>query len=357
MRVLARECKNRGVDIVLRASPEKLVTGKAGEITGISAEKDGGSFTIETRSVVIATGGFGGNKEMLKKYCPKYHGSMRISGLPNRGEGLMMATGAGAATEGLGIIMIGGPVSGQAGKMVLGEGPDAVPVQMTFISGEPSVVWVNKKGRRFIDETASFNYYESVNALIQQPECVSFALFDAGVVRSISDNGLSNVPSGFEFGERQRNRLPGGLEKVLKAQADKGVIKISGSWDEIADWIGANRAVMKATIEEYNADCDRGYDAVFAKDRIYLRPLRTPPYYAIKSGATMLNTIGGIKVNENMEVLDKNYNPIPGLFAAGVDVGGWSSDTYCADLPGTAFGFAINSGRIAGENASKYISG
>jgi fumarate reductase flavoprotein subunit len=253
--------------------------------------------------------------------------------------------------------MIGGPVSGQAGKMVLGEEPDAVPIQMTFITGEPSVVWVNKKGRRYIDETASFNYYESVNVLVQQPECASFALFDAAIVRSITENGLSNVPSGFEFGERQRNRLPDGLEDLLQSQADKGVIKISDSWDDIANWIGADRTVLKATIEEYNAGCDRGYDPVFAKDRTYLQPLRLPPYYAVKSGATMLNTIGGIKVNENMEVLDKDDNPIPGLFAAGVDVGGWSSDTYCADLPGTAFGFAINSGRIAGGNAWKYIRG
>jgi fumarate reductase flavoprotein subunit len=355
MKVLAAECKKRGVDIILGGSAGKLLTGEKGRITGVSAEKDGESFIINTRSVVIATGGFGGNKELLKKHCPKYSENIRLSGMPNQGEGLMLAMDAGAATEGLGIIMIGGPVSGQSGKMILGEEPDSVPIQMTFITGEPSVVWVNKKGRRYIDETVSFNYYESVNALVQQPECASFALFDAAIVRSITENGLGNVPSGFEFGERQRNRLPAGLEGLLQTQADKGIIKISDSWDDIADWIGADRAVLKATIEEYNNGCDHGYDAVFAKDRMYLQPLRTPPYYAVKSGATMLNTIGGIKVNENMEVLDKDYNPIPGLFAAGVDVGGWSSDTYCADLPGTAFGFAINSGRIAGENAGKYI--
>lgn len=66
--------------------------------------------------------------------------------------------------------------------------------------------------------------------------------------------------------------------------------------------------------------------------------------------------MGGIKINENMEVLDKQHRAIPGLYCAGVDAGGWISDTYCTVLPGTAFGFALNSGRIAGERASGFIS-
>ena len=71
----------------------------------------------------------------------------------------------------------------------------------------------------------------------------------------------------------------------------------------------------------------------------------------------MMNTMGGIKINERMEIIDNQHNTIPGLYAAGVDTGGWVSDTYRSILPGTAFGFALNSGRIAGENAVKYASG
>jgi fumarate reductase flavoprotein subunit len=79
--------------------------------------------------------------------------------------------------------------------------------------------------------------------------------------------------------------------------------------------------------------------------------LRTAPYYAIKCNLDYLDTIGGIKINERMEVIDNRNKPIPGLYAAGIDAGGWEGDTYCARLAGTTFGFAINSGRIAGENA------
>ena len=109
---------------------------------------------------------------------------------------------------------------------------------------------------------------------------------------------------------------------------------------------------LRNTIDEYNTACDQGFDPVFNKDRKYLLPLRTAPYYAIKFESVLLNTFGGIKINEKMEVVDNEDNPIPGLYAAGVDTGGWVSQTYCVTLPGMAFGFAINSGRIAGENAT-----
>ena len=93
---------------------------------------------------------------------------------------------------------------------------------------------------------------------------------------------------------------------------------------------------------------------IFVKDRRYLVPLRTAPYYAIKCHGNLMNTIGGIKINEHMEVMGKQGHPVPGLFAAGVDTGGWESETCCAILSGSAFGFAVNSGRIAGENANTY---
>ena len=103
--------------------------------------------------------------------------------------------------------------------------------------------------------------------------------------------------------------------------------------------------------------CDKGFDPLFAKDYKYMVPLRTPPYYAIKSNSDFLDTIGGIKINEHMEVLDKKDNPIPGLYAAGVAAGGWQGDTYCVILSGAASGFAINSGRIAAENTIKFSRG
>jgi len=147
------------------------------------------------------------------------------------------------------------------------------------------------------------------------------------------------------------------VDKELRLQVDKGRVKISDAWDEIAKWIGVAPEVLKSTIDEYNSSCDRGYDEIFVKDRRYLLPLCTPPYYAIQCCLNLLTTHGGIKVNHHMEVLNHQDSPIKGLYAAGVETGGTDSDTYNVNLTGHSFSFTINSGRIAGESATRYVLG
>ena len=119
------------------------------------------------------------------------------------------------------------------------------------------------------------------------------------------------------------------------------------------DGIGPD--IMKATINEYNSCCDRGHDESFAKEAKYLQALHTPPYHAVRCYPRFSTTIGGIKINHRMEVLNHTNEPIPGLYAGGDAAGGWEHDTYNVMLSGFAFGFALNSGRIAGENAASYI--
>jgi len=133
-------------------------------------------------------------------------------------------------------------------------------------------------------------------------------------------------------------------------------LKMADTLDEIAEWIGADPEVLKKTIEEYNTDCDRGCDSLFAKDRKYMVPLRKPPYYAVKANSDFLDTCGGLKVNENMEVINKKDEKIPGLYAAGVIAGGWHGDTYNVILSGAMSGFAFNSGRIAAESVVKVLN-
>jgi len=84
--------------------------------------------------------------------------------------------------------------------------------------------------------------------------------------------------------------------------------------------------------------------------------VRTPPYYAVRGHVALCDAYGGIKINENMEVLDAEDKPIPGLYAAGSTTGCWESESYCYRLTGHLVGFALNSGRIAGESAARYLS-
>jgi len=355
VKVLTKECQKLGVEILTRTPAKKILIGANGGVSGVLAEREGKEFTITTASVVIGTGGYSGNKELLKKYCPDYRDNMKCDGVLHTGDGLLMAMEVGAATEGLGLLLLSGPQIPQAVAMKIGSYADGVPEPLMAIALEPNTVWVNKRGQRFIDEGTSYHHFESSNAVNRQPGNLCYTLLDSLLVQTMSEKGLI-IGLGRHTVE-ERTKMPG-LAAELRVLADKGWVKIADSWDGIADWIGADPEVLKATVEEYNAACDRGHDPIFAKDRVLLVPLRTPPYYAIRSNSDFLDTIGGIKINEHMEVLDKQGNPIPGLYAGGVTTGGWQEGTYCDMLSGTASGFALNSGRIAGENAvKKFASG
>ncbi len=353
VRVLAQECRKLGVEVLTRTPARKILLGPNGEVTGVLAEKEEKEFTITTGSVIIGTGGYSGNKELLKKYCPDYRDNMKCDGVLHTGDGLLMAMEIGAATEGLGLLLLSGPQIPQAVSLKVGiVSEDGVPEPLMAIALEPNTVWVNKNGERFVDEGTSYHHFTSSNAVNRQPANLCYTLLDSSLVQTMARIGL--IIGQGRHTMAQRSAMPG-LEKELRLKEKPGWVKIADSWDVIADWIGCALETLKATIEEYNAACDGGHDPIFAKDRALLVPLRTPPYYAIRANSDFLDTIGGIKINERMEVLDKQDNPIPGLYAGGVTTGGWQADTYCDILSGTTSGFALSSGRIAAENAVKYV--
>jgi fumarate reductase flavoprotein subunit len=340
IKVLTDNCKDLGVQIYCQTNVKKLLIDGKGKVSGVIAASENNEHIIKAKSVIIGTGGYGGNKKLLKKYCSFYTQNMRCHGLPHMGDGLMMTLEAGAATEGLGILHMGGP--------------DYIGSRLVRVVGwEPYNLWINNLGERFTDEASALKKFESVNTLLQQPDSMCYVLFDENIKRSFEENG---VIIGTGLVVLPHTKIPQ-IVQELKVEAKKGLLKIAESWDGIAQWAGINPQVLNATVNEYNSFCDKGHDDLFAKDRRYLLALRTPPYYALKCYPGFLNTIGGIKINHRMEVLDRDHNCIPGLYAGGNDTGGWESDTYNVELAGAALGFAINSGRIAGENAAEYVLG
>jgi fumarate reductase flavoprotein subunit len=368
MRVLARECKKRGIEIRTHTPAKKITCAKNGQVIGVLAVGPDNELNITTKSVIIATGGYAGNKEMLTKYCAYYNPDVMLNhGVRhNTGDGIQMATDIGAATAGLGHIMFHGPHAPSfampAGNIIINPGPNETYVRISDVAWEPETLWVNKRGRRYHDEGFNLSSFASATVTAQQPDGIMFCLFDESIKQNIEEQGLRRLAA---YGGMQMRKgsigawtpLPG-LGKGLKEIATKhsNWIKISDNWLEIANWIGANPEMLKKTIEEYNSACDKGFDPTFCKDKRYLLPLRTPPYYAILAQAMICDAIGGVKINENMEVVKANDDPIPGLFAAGSTTGCWESDNYCYELTGHLLGFALNSGRIAGENAVKYLS-
>jgi fumarate reductase flavoprotein subunit len=364
MKALRDNCEKMGVKILTFMPAKKILRDGKGKIGGVVAESKQGEVTISTKSVIVATGGYGNNREMLKKHLPNYHDTMTYDGPPsNTGDGIQMAAEIGAAMAGLGTANLHGPFirskSDSHAMKMDAKGMDGSPLRITlwFLAWEPEMIWVNKFGRRFIDEGYQLAFFAFGNAVALQPDGSTYTLFDQTTLKKVEKEGLIRPGAA-----AHANWLPvsaatplPGLEREVHKQADKGELKISNSWDAIAAWMGAAPAVLKATIEEYNAACDDKRDVIFAKDRRYLLPLRTPPFYAVKGHLGLCDTYGGIKINEHMEALDAGDNPIPGLYAAGTTAGCWESESYCYRLTGHLVGFALNSGRIAGENAVRYL--
>ena len=107
------------------------------------------------------------------------------------------------------------------------------------------------------------------------------------------------------------------------------------------------------TVKKYNQHCAENYDESFGKSRRYLIPL-TGKLYAYRLNCGAYGSLGGIKINHNYEVITEDYEVIPGLYAAGTDVCDIYNGTYYYEFPGNTMGFAINSGRMAGENAARF---
>ena len=342
IKTFMKDCEQSGVEVFFKTSASKIILDKAGKVSEVIAKTGNKEITIKTKTVVIATGGYGGSNKLIKKYNPAFNlSNVKINMLKNMhdGDGLRMAFEIGADNDGLGKLILHGPTTEARGAFGL--------------AIEANSVWVNKNGERFMQESASFSPFESCNGLLRQPEQVCFSIFDEALLRYSLKNGLERP---FQSSLHSRGILIR-WDEELKKEAAKGKVMISDSWDEIAKWMGVKPVILKATMDEYNACCDKGHDDQYVKNPKNLKALRTPPYYAVKCVPGILSTFGGIKTNYRMEVIDKAGNPIKGLYAAGNDAsGGFCGATYNVRLAGAGCGFAFNSGRIAGENALNYIS-
>jgi fumarate reductase flavoprotein subunit len=140
------------------------------------------------------------------------------------------------------------------------------------------------------------------------------------------------------------------LQTELDQDVTDGIGWKGDSIEDLAKATGLDPAVLATTVSDYNAACDKEDDPLFFKPAKFLRPVATAPFYAINMAPSLLVSCGGIRVNGNLQVTDKDYTPISGLYAVGMEASGLYGDTYNLDVPGTANGFAHASGRVAARH-------
>jgi fumarate reductase flavoprotein subunit len=339
VRILTEKAKQLGVKLLLQ-TPVRQILKEGNRVVGVVAEDQSGEpVEIRSKAVVVCTGGFGNNTEMIKKYTGYEWGkdlsSFRIPGMD--GDGMRMAWEVGAAATDITMELI---------YMMPGEFDPA----LGEVFRQPHLM-VNLLGERFMNEEIMPNTTFTGNALACQKNKTGFLIFDEAIKKHMETAGLDFISVVFPFTKANN------FDALLKGHLDKGFkeIFVADTIEELAAKTGIDPEGLKGTVEEYNGFCEKGHDAVFNKRYDLLRPVGTGPFYAGRFLPGAYGSVGGIKINHKTEVLSKQWKTIPGLYAAGTDACSIYGDSYVFILPGNTMGFAINSGRIAGENAAAYV--
>lgn len=331
-----------GVTFLLE-TPGVEILKENGKVAGVRAvHVSGEEVKIASKAAVICTGGGGANKEFIKEQTGFDHGrnlfSFAIPGI--MGDGIKMAWAAGSAKEKVRIELIaevkhGGEITGSVANVFT----------------QPNLL-VAKHGKRIMNEEQMQNTTFLGNVVTHQKGMEIYSIIDSSIVHGYIRNGV-DVTSLVRTNPDVSDFYDG-----LKQAADNNLdgFFVADTIEELAKKAGINVKNLVKTVKDYNRYCD-SLDEEFFKDAKFLRPIIKAPYYLATIVPSGYGTVGGIRVNENCEVCDVDYDPIPGLYAAGADACNLYDDSYMFLLPGNSMGFAVNSGRIAAKSATEYIKG
>lgn len=308
--LMEKACQDRGVEFILNTTADTILTDANGQAVGVSGtDKDGNTVTVNAKAVVLATGGFGANLDMVASYKPELKGFMTTNAPGIQGQGIAMATAIGAATVDMDQIQIHPTVEANTAALIT-EG----------LRGDGAIL-VNANGERFTDEVSTRDKVSA--AEIAQPGSFSWLIVDQAMADA------SNVIQGY---------------------ITKGYTKQGATYEELAKEIEVDPAAFAATMEKWNGCVEAKTDADFGRTS-FANPLNTAPYYAIKVSAGVHHTMGGVVINSSTEVLKEDGSVIPGLFAAGEVTGGVHGANR---LGGTAVADFVVFGRIAGASAAAF---
>ncbi len=310
--LLQENCEKAGVQILLNTTANEILTDANGAAVGVKATgSTGETVTVNAKAVVLTTGGFGANLDMVTEYKPELKGFMTTNAPGIQGQGIEMAQAIGAATVDMDQIQIHPTVEANTAALIT-EG----------LRGDGAVL-INAEGKRFIDEVGTRDVVSA--AEIAQTGSYSWLVVDQAMVDASS---------------------------VIQGYIKKGYTVTGETYEELGKAMGVDEAAFAETMKTWNGYVEAKNDPDFGRTS-FANPLNTAPYYAVKVTAGVHHTMGGLKINTNTEVLKADGSVIPGLFAAGEVTGGVHGANR---LGGNAVADFTVFGRIAGAAASDYAA-
>lgn len=353
VRVMTENIKKKGGLILTRTPAEKLLINDRGAVTGIAARgAEGEAITVAARAVILATGGFASNPEMLRKYVPDVSapGMARLMyrgpAVDGRtGDGINMAVSAHAALAGMGTLAGNSPYLDDEPAIRQFSGPDHMK-QMRCALSQP-FLWVNRHGDRFYNESFGSVFSDVYNAMTSNGGLM-WSIFDDSMRKFMVENGpLTPFNAIVVPGQKMT-----ALDKGIKKGVESGFAFKADTIEELAEKIGIRTEKLRETVEKINRYADQGKDPDFNREPEHLIKFDTKngPYYALKGLRAFFLTLGGAQVNTHMQALSDSGEVIPGLYVTGQDMGGLYDSTYDLLAEGSASSFALSSGRIAVRN-------
>ena len=310
--LLQENCEKAGVKMMLDTTATEILTDANGAAVGVKATgASGETVTVNAKAVVLTTGGFGANLDMVVKYKPELKGFMTTNAPGIQGQGIEMAQAIGAATVDMDQIQIHPTVEANTAALIT-EG----------LRGDGAIL-INEEGQRFIDEVGTRDVVSA--AEIAQTGSYSWLVVDQAMADASS---------------------------VIQGYIKKGYTVTGATYEELGEAMGVDAAAFAETMEKWNGYVEAKNDPDFGRTS-FANPLNTAPYYAVKVTAGVHHTMGGLKINANTEVLNEKGEVIPGLFAAGEVTGGVHGANR---LGGNAVADFTVFGRIAGAAASDYAA-
>ena len=287
----------------------KLMT-LEGAVVGVMAESDKAVYTIHAKAVVLATGGFGNNEEMIVRYRPDLLGTVTTSAPGIMGDGIVMAEAVGADLVDIEQIQLH-PTVEQGTSMLITES----------VRGDGAIL-VNQNGKRFIDELQPRDVVSAGE--LEQPGSYAYILFD--------------------------QRLRDGL-KAIEKYVSTGIVVQADTIEGLAEQLEIDPATLAKTLSDWNGYVAAQNDPDFGRTTGMEADLSVAPYYAIKIAPGIHHTMGGVHIDTEARVINIQGEPIPGLYAAGEVTGGVHGGNR---VGGNAVADIVVFGGIAGENAAAW---